>query len=168
MYYKEIDAFAADWDNETAATARTLEALTDESLAVRVTPEHRALGDLAWHLVLTMHEMLSRTGLQFEAPHEHAPVPATAAAIAEAYRSASRNMLEAVRGQWTDAELAETSDMYGEEWPNGVTLGVLVAHEIHHRGQMTVLMRQAGLRVPDIYGPTREQWFEMGMTPPPV
>jgi uncharacterized damage-inducible protein DinB len=28
---------------------------------------------------------------------------------------------------------------------------------------MTVLMRQAGLRVPGVYGPAEEEWGEMGM-----
>ena len=74
-------------------------------------------------------------------------------------------MLSAVQTQWTDETLGEVRNMYGEEWRNGVTLRILIQHEIHHRGQMTVLMRQAGLRVPDIYGPTREYWLERGMQP---
>jgi len=36
-------------------------------------------------------------------------------------------------------------------------LQTLVVHQIHHRGQMSVLMRQAGLVPPGIYGPTREE-----------
>jgi hypothetical protein len=35
-----------------------------------------------------------------------------------------------------------------------------------YRGQMTVLMRQAGLKVPVIYGPAREEWQEFGMAAP--
>jgi uncharacterized damage-inducible protein DinB len=30
---------------------------------------------------------------------------------------------------------------------------------------MTVLMRQAGLKVPGIYGPSREEWSQFGMPP---
>jgi len=33
---------------------------------------------------------------------------------------------------------------------------------------MTVLMRQAGLRVPGVYGPAHEDWAGMGMEPPEV
>lgn len=43
--------------------------------------------------------------------------------------------------------------MYGEIWARGLTLFYLITHQAHHRGQMTVLMRQAGLPVPGIYGP---------------
>lgn len=58
--------------------------------------------------------------------------------------------------------------MYGETWAIGVTLSALIDHQIHHRGQMTVLMRQAGLKVPGIYGPSREDWSQIGMEPPLV
>ena len=43
-----------------------------------------------------------------------------------------------------------------------------LSHQTHHRGQMTVLMRQAGLTVPGVYGPAREEWAAMGMEPPTV
>ena len=52
--------------------------------------------------------------------------------------------------------------MYGQRWTRGFTLHALLEHQIHHRGQMTVLMRQAGLRVPGIYGPAREDWASHG------
>ncbi|MCK4657684.1 MAG: hypothetical protein KAT85_11650, partial [candidate division Zixibacteria bacterium] len=39
---------------------------------------------------------------------------------------------------------------------------------IHHRGQMTVLMRQAGLKVPGVYGPSMEEWEHFGMKKPEI
>ena len=58
---------------------------------------------------------------------------------------------------------SEEVDIYGERWQNGFTVFALIAHQAHHRGQMTVFMRQAGLRVPGVYGPAREEWATMGM-----
>lgn len=52
-----------------------------------------------------------------------------------------------------------------EAWLNGGSLRYTIMHQAHHRGQMTVLMRQAGLRVPDVYGPTYDTWVEKGITP---
>lgn len=164
--FTKIEAFAAGWRHETAATQRVMDTLTDESLAVRVTPQNRSLGDLAWHIVQSIHEMLSRTGLQFEAPPADAPVPASAAEIAKRYAEVSQAMVEAVTRDWNDEKLEELDEMYGDTWSKGLTLHVVIMHEVHHRGQMTVLMRQAGLRVPDIYGPTLEQWSEFGMEAP--
>ena len=42
--------------------------------------------------------------------------------------------------------------------PNSIFLMTLINHQNHHRGQMTVLMRQAGLTVPGVYGPAKEEW----------
>ncbi|MGO4538219.1 DinB family protein [Paenibacillus sp. 2TAB19] len=165
--YKHIEDFAATWRNETAATLRTLETLTDESLGQQITSEHRTLGRLAWHLVQTLHEMPTRAGLSFEGPGEEESVPASAAFIAAVYKRTSQALLDAVQTSWKDENLLVMSEMYGDQWPNGLVLDVLIKHEIHHRGQMTVLMRQAGLRVPDLYGPTKEQWAEFG-APAPV
>jgi len=52
------------------------------------------------------------------------------------------------------------------DMPKAVTLDLLIKHIIHHRGQMTVLMRQAGLNVPGVYGPSRDEWSQMGMEAP--
>jgi uncharacterized damage-inducible protein DinB len=166
--FTQLEQFIMQWEYETIATQRILEALTDASLAQEVIPGRRTLGGLAWHITCSIHEMMSRTGLQFTAATEHDPIPATAKDIADAYRSACAAFLAALKEQWTDASLTKTVDMYGEQWPNGLTLMVLIKHEIHHRGQMTILMRQAGLKVPGIYGPVYEEWAAMGVEAPSV
>ena len=50
-------------------------------------------------------------------------------------------------------------------WSRGKTLGALVTHQIHHRAQLTVVMRLAGLKVPGVYGPAKEEWAAYGMEP---
>ena len=167
VFYK-IDDFVGEWKSEAAGTQKILDALTDESLAQEVAPGYRSLGRLAWHLVGTYGEMLPRTGLTFHGPTDHDPVPQTARAIADAYRQVGEAMIAAVQSQWKDDALAETRDMYGEEWKNGATLRMLIQHEVHHRGQMTVLMRQAGVQVPGVYGPSKEEWAGFGMQAPEV
>jgi uncharacterized damage-inducible protein DinB len=155
--YRTIDEFLTDWKMESDSTYKVLQALTDESLGQAVSPQDRTLGEIAWHIVTTLHEMMSRTGLVFDAPKVDEPVPSSAQTIAERYRQASEAMVEAIRQQWTDETLKETNDMYGMQWTNAFTLSILIRHEIHHRGQMTVLMRQAGLRLPGVYGPSRDE-----------
>lgn len=166
--FSSIEAFIREWESESAGTRRLLAALTDASLSQSVADGYRTLGRLAWHLTCSPHEMLVRTGLKLPAPGDEHVVPSSAAAIADAYAATSREVADAVRGQWQDADLVRTSDMYGEQWPNGMTLRVVISHEVHHRAQMTVLMRQAGLSVPGLYGPAREDWAAMGMEPPAV
>ena len=153
-----IRDFVKEWEDESAATQRVLDALTDASLSTQVAPGHRTLGEIAWHLVTTIHEMLSLAGLKFESPGDERQTPDSAKAIADAYRATSQAMLEAVKTQWNDESLREIKNMYGQSWANGLTLRILIQHQAHHRGQMTVLMRQAGLRVPGVYGPSKEEW----------
>jgi len=163
-----IAEFEQTWAHEGEGTHKMLAALTDASLRQAITPKDRDLGRLAWHIVLTIPEMMGRTGLKVEGPSEDAPVPASAAAIAADYEQASRSLLAQIRKNWTDETLQVEDDMYGEKWKRGATLLVLILHQAHHRAQMTVLMRQAGLKVPGVYGPAREEWAGMGMEAPKV
>lgn len=162
--FTSIDAFVAEFEMESALTERVLDALTDESLAQAVTDQHRTLGRIAWHLVLSYNYM-TYLGLSYDEPLADEAAPSSAAAIAGEYRRLSRVFLRAVRNQWTDESLAQVVNMFGEDWANGASLRFSLRHEIHHRGQMTVLMRQAGLRVPDILGPTRDDWMDKGEEP---
>jgi uncharacterized damage-inducible protein DinB len=58
---------------------------------------------------------------------------------------------------WTDADLLTEDTLWGMlVRKKGYSLQALEMHQAHHRGQMTVLMRQAGLCVPEFYGPTLE------------
>jgi uncharacterized damage-inducible protein DinB len=110
--------------------------------------------------------MMSRTGMRLSSiDHESSP-PISASEITAGYSAVSRELLETLRATWNDDTLEQTDDMYGERWPRGFTLSALVQHEIHHRGQMTVLLRQSGTRVPGLYGPSKEEWTQYGMQPP--
>ena len=164
---KSIEDFLKDWGQERTATAKVMGNLTDASLAQRVSPEGRTLGFLAWHVVLTLAEMGGKAGLHVDGPAEDAPAPGRAATIASDYEKASASVEKAVRAQWTDAMLGDSLQLYGSTWTRSAVLDSLIRHQIHHRGQMTVLMRQAGLPVPGIYGPAREEWAKMGMKPMP-
>jgi len=160
--FRQIEDVTRVWESESNATLKVLRHLTDGSLSQRVTPEGRTLGFLAWHLATTIPEMMNRTGLSVEGA-EHGPAPASAEEIRRAYEQASRSLVEQIRSRWTDAALDHEAEMYGERWTNGFTVFALIAHQAHHRGQMTVLMRQAGLTVPGVYGPAREEWATFGM-----
>jgi len=83
------------------------------------------------------------------------------------YEACSRAVAEELPKHWTDAMLPETVPMYGQPWPRGTVLFSLVVHQAHHRAQMTVLMRQAGLKVPGVYGPAREEWAAMNLPAQP-
>jgi uncharacterized damage-inducible protein DinB len=163
--FRAISDFRKSWEYESEATLKVLRALTEPALDQSVTPEGRSLGRLAWHIVGTLGEMSSQAGVTDVGPTDEAPQPALAEMIRQ-YEVSSKRLVEAIAKNWTDATLAESIPMYGEQWPRGQVLSALIFHQIHHRGQMTVLMRQAGLRVPGVYGPAREEWAAMQMPAP--
>ncbi|NIU73596.1 MAG: hypothetical protein GWN71_08445, partial [Gammaproteobacteria bacterium] len=79
-----------------------------------------------------------------------------------AYDAVSSELVAAVRAGWTDETLLETDDMYGQSWTRGASAAALILHEVHHRAQLTVLVRQAGLEVPGVFGPAKEEWARYG------
>jgi uncharacterized damage-inducible protein DinB len=165
--FRRVADFQKAWEQEKASTLKVLGALSDASLGQAVTKDGRTLGRLAWHVATTLGEMMERTGLKVAGPSHDSLPPASAGAIVAAYDTASKAVADGVSA-WADATLEVEDEMYGERWPRGATLQALIVHQAHHRGQMTVLMRQAGLRVPGVYGPAREEWTAYGMQPPAV
>lgn len=165
--YTRLDHFFKAFKNHREANRRLFGALTDASLPQAIVADHRTLGGMAWHIVTTIPEMMRMTGLPLSAVDAESMPPTAAEAIRAGYETAADELESAVREHWDDAALAVVNEMYGEKWPRGLTLAILLNHEIHHRGQMTVLMRQAGLKVPGIYGPAKEEWGEYGMETPP-
>jgi uncharacterized damage-inducible protein DinB len=161
--YRTVADFLQDWSQERESTLKMMERLTDASLGQRIDHEGRTLGFLAWHITMTLDEMLSRVGLIVGGPAHDSPPPDQAAEIVATYERLSKAVLDQMSGTWNDEDLLEEVNMYGEPWKKGVVLSSLVRHEAHHRGQMTVLMRQAGLTVPGVYGPSREEWAAYGM-----
>jgi uncharacterized damage-inducible protein DinB len=166
--FHTIDEFEKSWGQESANTQKQIDRLTDASLGQAIVDGHRTLGRIAWHIVTTIPEMMSKTGLKLSSIDFKAPVPASADVIKKVYARASKELMDAVKSNWDDAGLMVEDEMYGEKWKRGVTLQILINHEVHHRGQMTVLMRQAGLIVPGFYGPAKEEWSRFGGQPPKV
>lgn len=161
--FRKIEDFQQAWNYETEMTTKLFQNLTDESLNQKVTESGRSLGFLAWHLVITLGEMLGKVGLTINAPAENAETPANAKEIAEAFEKAAKSVGEQVANNWNEETLLIEDEMYGETWKRGMTLFYLTLHNAHHRGQMTVLMRQANVPVVGIYGPAKEEWESMGM-----
>jgi uncharacterized damage-inducible protein DinB len=166
--FTSVEGFKQTWKHCSESTSKVLAELTDKSLAQAVSKDDRTLGRMAWHLATAIPEMMGHVGLKIQGVNAEDPLPKTAAEIKKAYDAAAASLLEEISKNWKDDTLNIVDDMYGEKWPRGLTLRILIDHETHHRGQMTVLMRQAGLKVPGIMGPSRDEWSQIGMKPPEI
>jgi len=166
--YRKIEDFLDAWKMESESTQKLLDALTDAALPQAVAEGHRTLARIAWHIVTTIPEMMANTGLKLGALKPDAPIPATAAEIGQAYAAVAAELAQQVRANWTDQTLLVEDDMYGEKWARGRSARIVLDHQTHHRGQLTVLMRQAGLTVPGVYGPSKEEWVAYGAPAPEI
>lgn len=166
--YNTLAEFFGEFEHERGETQKIMNALSDASLKQAVAQDHRTLGRIAWHLVTTYPEMTGYAGIVIKAVGKEDPVPATAAQVAQSYQKTTQEMIDFIKANWKDSDLQAEKDFYGEKWTLGLALKILIKHEIHHRGQMTVLMRQAGLKVPGVYGPAKEDWANYGQNPPTV
>jgi uncharacterized damage-inducible protein DinB len=172
--FRRVDDFKTIWQQEADKTLAVFAAIPDAASHQAVDAQHRDLRRMAWHLVETVLELPQNLGLKVKGSvglgpdgFIAAPPPPTMAEIAEAYRSVSASLLDHL-GSWSNTELGRNFTLYGETWTGAFALFVLVTHQTHHRGQMTVLMRQAGLRVPGLYGPAKEDWAQFGMEAPAI
>ncbi|QJD97050.1 hypothetical protein HH214_14825 [Mucilaginibacter robiniae] len=163
MYY-HINDFLTDWELEAGRTHKIFSNITEDTKAVKINPKVRTLERLAWHLVQSITEMGTRAGLFDHDELEHETAPLLFADIIVAHQKYNALLAEAVKSRWTDNHLNETVNMYGEEWTKATILSVLIGHEAHHRSQMTVVMRMLDLPVPGLYGPSQEEWAQIGVS----
>jgi uncharacterized damage-inducible protein DinB len=172
--FRRVDDFKTIWQQEAEKTLAVFAAIPDAAAHQAVDPQHRDLRRLAWHMVETVLELPQNLGLKVKGPvglgpdgFIATPPPATMGEIAATYQAVSDSLLDHI-GSWSNTELGRNFTLYGESWTGAFALYVLVSHQTHHRGQMTVLLRQAGLTPPSTYGPTKEGWAQFGLEAPKV
>ena len=154
--YRQVDDFVKDWEKARQGTIKTLEAITDEKLEQAIVEGHNTLGWIGWHMTTAPIYNAGLLGLTIDLPREIKSEPRSASKIVEGYKISSKQVEEQVKENYTDKKLTENVDQHGTPTPAGAILRTLIDHQTHHRGQLTVLLRQAGLKVPGVMGPTKE------------
>jgi uncharacterized damage-inducible protein DinB len=159
-----IETLARDLEREGRVTRRFLEALAQEKLGWRPHPKARTLGELAAHVVQCFAwppSIFAGPALDFDpatfpaasetdAATMLADFDTTLAASVAAIRAASDDELEA---NWA---LRFRGRQIFDRRRADVMRNFVLDHMIHHRGQLSVYLRVADLRVPGAYGPTAD------------
>lgn len=163
--YRKTEDFLEDWRDGENSTAKVFSNITEEVKSVKVHEHIRTLERLAWHITQSISEIGTGAGLFEKDILDHQPFPFSFEEILSTYKQYSELLFLAVKKQWTDDDLEDLVNMYGQVWKKGKVLSMLIAHEMHHLSQMTVIMRLLNLSVPGIFGPSKEEWEAMGMPP---
>ncbi|MFJ7730698.1 DinB family protein [Lysinibacillus sp. NPDC097231] len=153
--YRQVNDFLHEWTAASQGTLQVLKAVTDEKLGQSIVEGHSTLGWLGWHLVGAAGYFSFLAGLKVPMIRQEDPIPATAAEIVAAYEKVVNGVKEEV-AKLSDEDLAEEVKGFVGPIQRGALLRAMIDHQTHHRGQMTVLLRQADLPVPGVMGPTKE------------
>ncbi|MBG9447267.1 DinB family protein [Cytobacillus firmus] len=154
--YVTVSDFIKEWNREAMLTQKVLDGLTDDSLKQQVYPEGRTLGRIAWHFTMNIPDYLSHFRVKMQRAENEENVPSSAEVIAETFKKLSEEAALAIEQQWSDDSLSQTQKAFGREETNAQILMGLIKHIVHHRGQLTILIRQAGLKPFGVYGPSKE------------
>jgi uncharacterized damage-inducible protein DinB len=157
------DGLLAEFDHEIAATTRVFRSLPDHLLAWTPHERCRSVAQLTAHMIdvagWAPHILdCARFDLD-HAPHTSAAPASIGMAVETFNREASRARMLIDR---TEGELCAVWSLLrsGQElftMPRSAAFRTFVlAHLVHHRGQLSVYLRLAEITVPPIYGPTAD------------
>jgi uncharacterized damage-inducible protein DinB len=158
-----IEGLLRELEQEAQTTRRVLERVPGDRLAWKPHDKSMSLGQLALHIaslpgVIAEITQISPFPLpkfeQASAKSATELVPALEQSLAKA-----RSILQKLG----DVDLAQTwrvtdGDREVMALPVGAALRALMLnHWYHHRGQLSVYLRQVGIPVPSIYGPSADE-----------
>lgn len=149
-----IEDFVTTWHRESNFTLTIFHHLTDDSLNIQLLPGYRTIGGLSNHLIESLYKFVRQSGLS------EAAQPAACSSVVElvrTYTSLSTGFLRLLQSSWTNTMLEDRIPVFGKEWTRKFSLSMLILHQTHHRAQITVLMRMANLKVPGLYGLSKEE-----------
>jgi uncharacterized damage-inducible protein DinB len=158
-----IDGMLQELEFEAEATRRVLARVPEDQFAWRPHPKARTLGELALHIARSPGGVASLVVKdEVERPSFIDPVPATRAEVMDTF-DASVATARQLLGGLDDQALAATwrvkrGDREVFAVPRGAFLrSVMLNHLYHHRGQLTVYLRELDVPVPAIYGPSADE-----------
>jgi uncharacterized damage-inducible protein DinB len=156
-------ALIGELEQEAATTRRVLERVPEDKLGWKPHEKSMSLGQLALHIANTLGTVAKMAARNDVSPPD----------FQQAEAGSSAEVLAALDESVAKAKtyLAGVSDeSAAEEWrvvaggqtvmamPRmGLLRAIMLNHWYHHRGQMTVYLRELDVPVPSVYGPSADE-----------
>ena len=157
------ESFLREFDSEMASTRKLLERVPADRLDWKPHPKSKSLGELATHVT-----ELPRWGMRFEKESFQVgsePAPKMASVpeflarfdqnVSGGRAALARQSDDALRGDFRVLKPNGETFFHGSR--QSLMRSALLSHLIHHRGQLTVYLRQNDVPLPPIYGPTADE-----------
>ncbi len=158
------DMFIQELEQEAVTTRRVLERVPNEKLSWRPHHKARTLGELAMHVAVVPGAVAELFG---------GPTPAQVPQFQDPPLKDTADLLPALEESLTkakkvlngldEAALNETwRMMHGDKelfaLPRAALLrSIMLNHWYHHRGQLSVYLKQLDVPIPSIYGPSADE-----------
>jgi len=158
-------ALAAEFREEAGTTRRVLERVPADKLGWRPHRKSLTLGQLALHIAAApgrLVPLLQKTEHEINPSSLQFPEPATPAEILAAFDQTVKDAGAYLDGLTDEQALAAfTLKANGKTIftrpRQGVVRMIMFSHIFHHRGQLSVYLRQLDVPVPSIYGPSGDE-----------
>jgi len=160
---KLADTMLMELDQEAQTTKRVLDRIPEDKLSWKPHPRAFSLGQLALHIASVPASVTAAAVPDtMEAPNFSQPEPKSRQEVLDTF-SKSLESARAALKKMDDARLNSTWSLT----KNGKILmsvpriaflrSILMNHNYHHRGQLSVYLRMLDVPVPSIYGPSADE-----------
>ena len=156
--------FMQSLGNEVPTTRRVLAAVPESQLDFKLGDKGRTTRELMWHIVQS--EKWFGEGIAAgEFPMDAEPAaPATVAEILACYDQ----QMPAIQGKLaglSGEHLAKSANFFNIfNLPVVLYMDFWIKHTVHHRGQLSMHLRAMNAHVPDIYGGSADEPFQVPAT----
>jgi uncharacterized damage-inducible protein DinB len=166
-----IDGLLQELEQEAQTTRRVLERVPDAHLNWKPHPRSMTLGQLAMHVAIVpggVAEAAAQPAIQ--RPMFPQPSPSSASELVPMLEDSVARARQALGGMDDAAMNATWKVLDGDRELMVVprvafVRSIMLNHWYHHRGQLSVYLRQLNVPVPSIYGPSAdENPFDMPQT----
>jgi len=158
-----IEALIQELEQEAQTTRRVLERVPGDKLGWKPHEKSMSLGQLAMHVATTpggVSEVVRRSpypASEFKQPSATSVselLPALEQGVANAKKNLRAIGDAGLGAMWRVVE----GDRELTSMPVGAALRfIMLNHWYHHRGQLSVYLRELGVPVPSIYGPSADE-----------
>ncbi|MBK8233488.1 MAG: DinB family protein [Candidatus Eisenbacteria bacterium] len=158
-----IDPILMELEQEAGATRRLLERVHEEKMSWKPAPKSMTLGQLALHLATTPGGVAQMATVDvFERPSFEQPEAKSRQELLDAF-DGGLQQAKSILNEMDDARLMSTWTFQRDGKPVmqvpriGILRMIMLNHSYHHRGQLTVYLRELGVPLPSVYGPTADE-----------
>ncbi len=157
------DSILMEIDQEAQTTKRVLERIPDDKLAWKPHPKSHSLGQLALHIASVPGSVAAAAVPDsMEAPNFSQPEAKSRQEVLDTFSKG----LESAKDTLKKMDDARLTSMWSLTKNGKVIMSVpriafirsiLMNHNYHHRGQLSVYLRMLDVPVPSIYGPSADE-----------